>query len=438
MQPTTGNTGKPSRVLLIAIAIILETLFISMVLIGNWREHILPFLAMYFIAFAIYLYLVIQIHRRKLSDEFKIIIAAAFLFRLTIFWSEPTLSSDIYRYIWDGKVQNAGFGPYDQTPRSSKLEFLRDKNYEKINHKDFWTAYPPAAQNMFRFLTYVSNNEYVFKAGIAIFDLLLILVLFKLIQFEKLSTAYLLIYAWHPLPIVEFGAAGHIDVVSMALMMLTLYVMQRGFPTMSGISLALATLTKYLPIVAFPWLFLRGRWKFLAGLVVVSALLFWQYYTSPKMFQGLFTFYRKWWFNDSLFRVLYQLLGGAEPARIFGGAAVLLSFIFCWIKKYPIYRSLLIVIGTIIAFSPVVHPWYICWIIPFLVFHWNSAWLFFSGWIAIAYIVIYVYPVGKWSHDDWLRILVYLPLYVMLLIGWVRGLRKSATSGGRASLPTRD
>jgi hypothetical protein len=138
------------------------------------------------------------------------------------------------------------------------------------------------------------------------------------------------------------------------------------------------------------------------------------------MFTGLFTFYSKWWFNDSLFGILYRIFGKAEPARMFGGAVVLLSAIFCWIKKYSIYRSMLIVIGTIIAFSPVVHPWYVCWIIPFLVFHRNSAWLFFSGWVAIAYIVIYVYPAGKWSHDDWLKILVYAPLYVMLITSLIR------------------
>ncbi len=424
MEATSGSAGTRTRILLVASAVILEVVFVTLLLLGNWRDRIPEFLFLFFSAFAIYLYIAIQLLHGKLNEipSSTLIIAAAFIFRLTIFWSEPSLSTDIYRYIWDGKVQNAGFGPYDQTPRAKELEFLRDNNYEKINHKDFWTAYPPAAQNLFRFLTYISDNERVFKFGIAIFDFILIIFLKKLLDFEKRPPAFLLLYAWHPLPIVEFGAAGHIDIVSIALMFVTLYTVYRGFPAISGAALAFATLTKYLPLISLPWLIRRGSWKFVTALFVVSALLIWQYYTSNKMFAGLFTFYRKWWFNDSLFSLLYHWLGGAEPARLAGGCAVLFSFAVCWFRKYSVYRSLLIIFGTIIAFSPVVHPWYVCWIIPFLLFHPNFAWLFFSGWIAIVYLIIYVYPVGKWSHEDWLRLLVYAPLYSLLLTGWIRGM----------------
>jgi hypothetical protein len=425
MPSNTGRAGNRTRILLITSGVILQILFIALLLLGDWRQQILPFLAIYFCAFAIYLYLVSQLLHEKLGNfpaATTFIIVASFIFRLTVFWSEPSLSTDIYRYIWDGKVQNAGFNPYDQTPRAKQLEFLRDENYEKINHKDFWTAYPPAAQNLFRFLTFISDSEHVFKFGILIFDFILILVLKKILESENRSTLYVLIYAWQPLAIIEFGAQGHIDVVAIALMFLTFYLLHREMAALSGIALALATLTKYLPIISLPWIIRRGNWRLAVSLIAVTVLLIWQYYTSEKMFSGLFTFYRKWWFNDSLFGILYRWLGGAEPARMVGGIAVLISSAVCWFRKYSIYRSLMIIFGTIIAFAPVVHPWYVCWIIPLLAFHMNPAWLFFSGWIAMAYVIIYVYPVGKWSHDDWFRLVVYGPLYGLLLAGWVRGL----------------
>ena len=46
-----------------------------------------------------------------------IVIAFAALFRLSLLFSPPYLSDDIYRYIWDGRVQAAGINPYRYTPR---------------------------------------------------------------------------------------------------------------------------------------------------------------------------------------------------------------------------------------------------------------------------------------------------------------------------------
>ena len=427
MQGQNGSTSIASPKSLLFGAIFFEAIYIALLFVGDWHLHIPVFLALYFIAFAVYLYFVIQISRNREAPA-SIILIASIIFRLTIFWSTPSLSGDIYRYIWDGRVQNAGLSPYGYPPESNDLAFLRNADYEKINHKDFSTPYPPAAEIYFRILAKISTNLTVFKFGIVIFDFLLILVLRKLLQIENRNASLLLIYAWHPLPILDFAGAGHLDVIAMCLLMLTIWLVQSGLPTLSGAALALGTLTKFLPAFSLPWLIKKGSWKMvLAGLLVTIALG-WQYYTPDhRMVSGLLAFYSKWWFNDSIFRFLYALFDGAEIARLIGGVAIMLSLAFCWFKKYPVYRSLIIIYGTTLLFSPVVHPWYVCWLIPLLVFHQNAAWLFFSGWVAISYIVWYVYPVGEWKHDNWLMILVYAPLYLMLLISWIRStfLRRS-------------
>jgi hypothetical protein len=46
--------------------------------------------------------------------------------RLALLFVEPYLSSDIYRYIWDGRVQAAGINPYRYVPNAPELAQLRD------------------------------------------------------------------------------------------------------------------------------------------------------------------------------------------------------------------------------------------------------------------------------------------------------------------------
>ena len=63
----------------------------------------------------------------------------------------PFLSTDIYRYVWDGKVQGAGINPFRYIPADRHLAFLRDTGiYPHINRRDSaHTIYPPGAQIIF-------------------------------------------------------------------------------------------------------------------------------------------------------------------------------------------------------------------------------------------------------------------------------------------------
>ncbi|HJZ12436.1 MAG TPA: hypothetical protein VJ521_09815, partial [Acidobacteriota bacterium] len=260
----------------------------------------------------------------------------------------------------------------------------------------------------------------LFKLGILCFDFLLIEILRRLLAQENLPPAFLLIYAWHPLPVIEFAGSAHMDVIGITLFLTSYFLVSKSWSAAGGCTLALAILTKYIPVFSLPWLMRKTGWKFVAFLLVTMAAVALPYYTSDlRMLDGLIYYYRKWRFNDSLFGALYLWLGGAEPARRAGLAAVLVSTAFCWIARYSFYRSMLIIFGAIILFSPVVHPWYVCWLIPFLVFHRNRAWQFFTGWIALAYLIIHFYPAGVWKHLLWLKLVIYVPLFLGLLLDWL-------------------
>jgi hypothetical protein len=76
-----------------------------------------------------------------------IILAGAVAMRLALLFVEPCLSSDIYRYIWDGRVQIAGINPYRYVPKAPELAQLRDAAiFPNINRASYApTIYPPVA-----------------------------------------------------------------------------------------------------------------------------------------------------------------------------------------------------------------------------------------------------------------------------------------------------
>ncbi|HEV8714937.1 MAG TPA: hypothetical protein VGX03_19170 [Candidatus Binatia bacterium] len=79
-----------------------------------------------------------------------VLFAFALLFRLPLLFTEPRLSTDLYRYLWDGRVQTAGINPYRYAPADEALRFLRDDAvYRRINRKEFPTIYPAGAQLIF-------------------------------------------------------------------------------------------------------------------------------------------------------------------------------------------------------------------------------------------------------------------------------------------------
>src|SRR5258708_16237973 len=89
-----------------------------------------------------------------------IVLVLAGIFRLSIVFAPPYLSDDIYRYVWDGRVQAAGINPYRYIPADEHLQSLRDeKIYLKINQRDYaHTMYPPAAESMYFLTTRLSES----------------------------------------------------------------------------------------------------------------------------------------------------------------------------------------------------------------------------------------------------------------------------------------
>ncbi|HET6216224.1 MAG TPA: glycosyltransferase 87 family protein [Acidobacteriaceae bacterium] len=192
-----------------------------------------------------------------------IVIVCAVACRLVCLFSPPFLSTDVFRYVWDGQVQAAGINPYRYIPADSHLAFLRDLDiYPHINRRDYaHTIYPPGAQMLFLLISRIGASVRWMKAGMVGLESLAIWILVKLLRAVGLRREQVLIYAWHPMVLWEVASSGHVDGVALPLIALALLFYVRHKPAATGIALAAATLIKLYPIALFPALYRRSEWR---------------------------------------------------------------------------------------------------------------------------------------------------------------------------------
>ena len=192
---------------------------------------------------------------------FPIILAVAITCRLTTLYADPVLSSDIYRYVWDGIVQHAHINPYRYVPGDPALTFLRAPNqdiFDNINRRDYaHTIYPPAAQAIFYLITFISPSLTFMKTAMVLFEGLTLSALVLSLRHLGIRREQTLLFAWCPLLIWEIAGSGHVDSVVMAFVSLTLLFRLRRQPILTGLFFGLAVATKFYPLVLLPALLMR-------------------------------------------------------------------------------------------------------------------------------------------------------------------------------------
>jgi hypothetical protein len=107
---------------------------------------------------------------------------------------------------------------------------------------------------------------------------------------------------------------------------------------------------------------------------------------------------------------------------------------WCATRRLEPMRAALVILGTVLLFSPNVFPWYVLWILPLLVFYPEPAWLYFSTGVFLAYQVLIPYQIlGRWFYPSrLLQWTEYLPLFALLLGGalWRRWRAGSGSIAG--------
>jgi alpha-1,6-mannosyltransferase len=176
---------------------------------------------------------------------FPIILTVAVLCRLVALFCDPVLSSDVYRYAWDGVVQHAHINPYRYVPGNADLAFLREPNqdlFDNMNRRDYaHTIYPPVAQMLFYAITYISPSVLFMKAAMVLFEGLTMTGLMLLLRHLGRSREWSLLYAWCPLLVWEIAGSGHVDSIVIAFMVLALLFRYQRQPILTGVPMGSST-----------------------------------------------------------------------------------------------------------------------------------------------------------------------------------------------------
>jgi hypothetical protein len=381
----------------------------------------------------------------------------AVLFRVLCVAARPGLSDDLYRYLWDGKVLLAGVNPYRYAPTAPALAGLRDSLWPLINHPDLPTIYPPLLMPLFAAAVALARGAVHLVPGVpvaacsvtawkgmaAAADLAAGYAILRGLRALGRSPWGAFLYLWHPLAVIEFAGSGHADSFGILLVALAFWGWgaRRSFPT--GLALALAGLVKFLPWVALPALAGKLRWRWLLLPVVVLAAYAPFRHGGVNALGSLRVFVATWRANDFLYGFLPGAAAGTEAgtraAHLVGAVLAGGIVLALWLRARPWTEVYAWGIAALFLLSPVVHPWYVLWLLPAAIFLSHPAWWVWSLTVFAAYAPLPAYRAGgAWTESPALIAAEYLPVLALAAAqSWVEGNRRRQERGSprEGSLP---
>ncbi len=354
----------------------------------------------------------------------RILIACALVaaaWRVPLVLAPPEPLADLRRYIWDAHVVRAGLSPYTVIPADPAVSHLRTPENWPLNNSEVPSPYPPAAQVYFLAATTLRESAPSIKTAALLCDALLAFVLWRWLVAIGANPGWILGYLWNPLVSLEVAGHGHVDVVGALFLVLAALALARRRPLLGVVAFALSVGVKPLPLVLAPLLWRRVSWRdLLAGIAVLVALYlpFWHGHlpigSMPEVVQ-------RFRFNGPFFVAVASI---TSPAIATGLAIAAGLAVAAWARRrlsitspaawaWPMAAALLC--------SPLVYPWYLVWLAPFLV---ATAVLPLTLWtvsIQSTYVVWQRALEGaKWAVPAWALLIEYGTLGLAAVWLWKR------------------
>lgn len=374
------------------------------------------------------------------------IIVGAILLRVLLLPLTPSLSDDAWRYLWDGRLVLNGISPYHHFPNDSSLAGFHDELYRLQGYPETNTIYPPGAQLLFAASIAIAAplgddpliGYYVWKIILVAIELGAILLLLKLLDRHRLDRGWALLYAWHPLVLVEIAGQGHTDGLWVAALGLAFWGYDRMRQGDGLGAVGLGVVTRIFPALIAPvWFrFIEPGRRVKALLWGVPVLLLLIPLLDPVAFDtytrvaARFTNYYE--FNGGFYYAVKRLLDELRvmPSNTIAGlitTGVLIVGV-AMITLRPIRRRtfeslLLRVLGIItlqIALTAKVHVWYV--VAPLFLLPLERSRRFAPGWLwmsLVAPMTYLYYAVVPNSEPLWLLWAEWAGLGLLLIFGFI-------------------
>jgi hypothetical protein len=361
-------------------------------------------------AWAIFLLLYFYSRRGEADIRIWVIILWAVIFRLIALGAIPIYEDDYYRFLLDGWVFANRGSPYDLAPlelfSTPDLPLFIHDILDRVNYPYVPTIYGPTLEYVF-LLGYLAapGKLLALKACFFTADLILLGLIAKFFK-----PRHLLFYAWCPLLLVEITFNAHPDIIGTLFLFAGYIAFSRHRGIQSMIYCGIAVAAKPFALIAAPFFAWRAGWR---GLAIFALTLFVLYVpfiiqSSSAELNGLRVFLNNWEFNSALFAV-FQLFLSPGTAKILGLSLFTFAFgllFLKWTKKVAADPPLAVLIGLFFLFSPVINPWYLVWLVPFVAIKprcWSVTAL---GIVSLSYTTglnLGDSSLGDFNHPGWLR-----------------------------------
>jgi hypothetical protein len=398
-----------------------------------------------------------------------VIMSVAIILRFFYVFRAPELSDDIFRYLWDGLQILQGNNPYTYAPLNTQLfDGMSADLLKKVNHPELITIYPPAAQLIFLTGVFMTKSVIGFKTMLCIIDLATCMVIIKILAKMGLPVWRSVLYAWHPLPVLEIASSGHIDGAGIFFFLLSIYLLQSingtkektsflkegSFILFAGSAFGTAALIKLYPLFLFPlfMIVITGFKKLLFSLGVIASITILTVPFMPDLyniFDTLGIYLKNWEFSNFAFRTLRDLTSSGDISRLILALTFLsiVSFftISLWRKRLhneryvissrmsvneqvmkPVIsinmftdflKSLYMIYFAFLLLTPTLYPWYVLSLVCIFPFMAWPAGIIFSWAIFLSYYIIINYAlIGLWVENDYVSGMIWLAPVLTVLI----------------------
>jgi alpha-1,6-mannosyltransferase len=385
--------------------------------------------------------------RLPIRKALLVIAVVAIAMRVSQILLTPYLSDDIYRYVWDGRVQAAGINPYRYLPAAVELTPLRDTAiYPLINRADYApTIYPPVAQMFFFAVTRLGETVLVMKLGLLAFEALAIAATLAVLNRLRLPPTRIAAFAWHPLAVWEIAGSGHIDAGMVGLMMLGTAAFLSNRALLGGVLVAAAALMKPIALVILP-AFWRP-WDLRLPAIVITTLVA-SYVPYMAVGSRVFGYLPGYVQEEELghgqgfrYLMIVQAMTGpiAHGALIYAGLAAIilgaLALLIGFRKKLSDEQRIAgaaVLLTTFLVLLTPHYPWYYLALVPFLTVYPASATLWL---LTVGGLQTYQTVEGNYLAPYDTRQIIFHSL-VLAAIAWdLRSLGLQALTGRKAVAP---
>jgi hypothetical protein len=333
----------------------------------------------------------------------------AALWHLPFLLTAPGSDDDVHRYVWDGHVQRLGYNPYIVVPSDPALGGLHTRDSRTLNNPDVPSPYPAGAQLFFRAVTAMHESIFALKVAFVVCDLAIVLVLLDILRCSGRGAHWVLAYAWNPLLATDVAGSGHIDIVGVLLLLVSVAALERRWRLAAALAFGLAVSVKLLPVVLLPLYWRRVRMRDAALAAVVVGLLYVPFFNHGRIPIGsLGTYVQRFRFNDPVFRTLERVVA----PQLAVGLAVLVGFLTAiWMRsKTPAWSSDAFAwpMAASLLCAPVVYPWYLLWLLPFVRSASTLPIIIWTVSIIPTFYVWHLRTLGRpWLVPGWIMLLEY-------------------------------